>query len=73
LPFEFGTPFLQVRAMLINPNGIKEITTVGHYERNEIIPCFFKVSQLNILIVGGGNVWWKKNWTFMLKSVPHAK
>jgi len=25
-------------------------------ERNELYPVFLKVSQLNILIVGGGNV-----------------
>lgn len=41
-------------------------------ERNELYPIFLKVSQLNILIVGGGNVAEEKL-TFLLKSSPNAK
>ncbi|MDX1328322.1 MAG: bifunctional precorrin-2 dehydrogenase/sirohydrochlorin ferrochelatase [Arenibacter sp.] len=41
-------------------------------ERNELYPIFLKVSQLNILIVGGGNVGLEKL-SFMLKSSPQAK
>ena len=41
-------------------------------ERNELYPIFLKVSQLNILIVGGGNVALEKL-TFLLKSSPNAK
>ena len=41
-------------------------------ERNELYPVFLKVSQLNILIVGGGNVALEKL-TFLLKSSPGAK
>ena len=41
-------------------------------ERNELYPVFLKVSQLNILIVGGGNVGLEKL-TFMLKSSPRAQ
>ncbi len=40
-------------------------------ERNELYPVFLKVSQLNILIVGGGNVALEKL-TFLLKSSPKA-
>lgn len=40
-------------------------------ERNELYPIFLKVSQLNILIVGGGNVGLEKL-TFLLKSSPNA-
>lgn len=40
-------------------------------ERNELYPVFLKVSQLNILIVGGGNVAEEKL-TFLLKSSPNA-
>ncbi|MDX1364543.1 MAG: bifunctional precorrin-2 dehydrogenase/sirohydrochlorin ferrochelatase [Arenibacter latericius] len=40
-------------------------------ERNELYPIFLKVSQLNILIVGGGNVGLEKL-TFLLKSSPKA-
>tara|TARA_R110000744_G_scaffold43559_1_gene97591 strand:- start:32 stop:685 length:654 start_codon:yes stop_codon:yes gene_type:complete len=46
--------------------------TEGNMERNELYPVFLKVSQLNILIVGGGNVGLEKL-TFMLKSSPNAK
>lgn len=41
-------------------------------ERNELYPVFLKVSQLNTLIVGGGNVALEKL-TFLLKSSPGAK
>lgn len=41
-------------------------------ERNELYPVFLKVSDLNVLIVGGGNVGLEKL-TFLLKSSPKAK
>ncbi|MGC1515600.1 MAG: bifunctional precorrin-2 dehydrogenase/sirohydrochlorin ferrochelatase [Maribacter sp.] len=41
-------------------------------ERNELYPIFLKVSNLCILIVGGGNVALEKL-TFLLKSSPNAK
>lgn len=41
-------------------------------ERNELYPVFLKVSNLNILIVGGGNVGLEKL-TFLLKSSPNAQ
>jgi len=41
-------------------------------ERNELYPIFLKVSQLSILVVGGGNVGLEKL-TFLLKSSPNAK
>ncbi|MEO9512103.1 MAG: bifunctional precorrin-2 dehydrogenase/sirohydrochlorin ferrochelatase [Flavobacteriaceae bacterium] len=41
-------------------------------ERNELYPIFLKVSNLSILIVGGGNVGLEKL-TFLLKSSPNAK
>ncbi|ASV31651.1 precorrin-2 dehydrogenase/sirohydrochlorin ferrochelatase family protein [Maribacter cobaltidurans] len=40
-------------------------------ERNELYPIFLKVSNLKILIVGGGNVALEKL-TFLLKSSPNA-
>lgn len=40
-------------------------------ERNTLYPIFLKVSNLNILIVGGGNVALEKL-TFLLKSSPDA-
>jgi precorrin-2 dehydrogenase/sirohydrochlorin ferrochelatase len=40
-------------------------------ERNELYPIFLKLNNLNVLIVGGGNVGLKKL-TFMLKSSPNA-
>ena len=40
--------------------------------KNELYPIFLKVSQLNVLIVGGGNVALEKL-TFLLKSSPNAK
>lgn len=41
-------------------------------ERNELYPIFLKVSELNVLIVGGGNVGLEKL-GFLLKSSPGAK
>ncbi|GMN06653.1 hypothetical protein MTsPCn5_20420 [Croceitalea sp. MTPC5] len=41
-------------------------------ERNELYPVFLKVSNLNVLIVGGGLVAEEKL-TFLLKSSPNAK
>ncbi|WP_422858720.1 precorrin-2 dehydrogenase/sirohydrochlorin ferrochelatase family protein [Flagellimonas sp. S174] len=41
-------------------------------ERNELYPVFLKVSNLNVLIVGGGNVGLEKL-SFLLKSSPGAK
>lgn len=40
-------------------------------EKNELYPIFLKVNQLNVLIVGGGNVALEKL-TFLLKSSPNA-
>ncbi len=40
--------------------------------QNELYPMFLKVAQLNVLIVGGGNVGLEKL-TFLLKSSPNAK
>lgn len=40
-------------------------------ERNELYPIFLKIHQLNVLIVGGGNVGLEKL-SFMLKSSPNA-
>ena len=40
-------------------------------ERNELYPIFLKVHQLNVFIVGGGNVGLEKL-SFMLKSSPNA-
>ncbi|MCG8184235.1 precorrin-2 dehydrogenase/sirohydrochlorin ferrochelatase family protein [Tenacibaculum piscium] len=41
-------------------------------ERNNLYPIFLKMDQLNVLIVGGGNVALEKL-TFLLKSSPNAK
>ncbi|SIQ01855.1 precorrin-2 dehydrogenase/sirohydrochlorin ferrochelatase family protein [Maribacter ulvicola] len=41
-------------------------------ERNTLYPIFLKVSNLHILIVGGGNVALEKL-TFLLKSSPNAQ
>ncbi|MGX1931284.1 precorrin-2 dehydrogenase/sirohydrochlorin ferrochelatase family protein [Flagellimonas sp. 2504JD4-2] len=41
-------------------------------ERNELYPIFLKATNLNILIVGGGNVGLEKL-SFLLKSSPNAK
>lgn len=40
-------------------------------ERNNLYPIFLKVDQLNVLIIGGGNVGLEKL-SFMLKSSPNA-
>lgn len=40
-------------------------------ERNQLYPIFLKVHQLNMLIVGGGNVGLEKL-SFLLKSSPNA-
>ena len=40
-------------------------------ERNELYPVFLKLHNINILIVGGGNVGLEKL-SFMLKSSPNA-
>ena len=40
-------------------------------ERNELYPVFLKVNNLNILVVGGGNVGHEKL-HFLLKSSPNA-
>ena len=40
--------------------------------QNELYPIFLKVAQLEVLIVGGGNVGLEKL-TFLLKSSPKAK
>ena len=40
-------------------------------ERNELYPIFLKLNNLNVLIVGGGNVGFEK-FKFMLKSSPNA-
>lgn len=40
-------------------------------EKNELYPIFLKVNQLDILIVGGGNVGLEKL-SFLLKSSPNA-
>lgn len=41
-------------------------------ERNNLYPIFLKVHELNVLIVGGGNVALEKL-SFLLKSSPEAK
>ncbi|MDO6596216.1 bifunctional precorrin-2 dehydrogenase/sirohydrochlorin ferrochelatase [Oceanihabitans sp. 2_MG-2023] len=41
-------------------------------DRNNLYPIFLKVEQLNVLIVGGGNVALEKL-SFLLKSSPNAK
>ncbi|MEQ5792362.1 bifunctional precorrin-2 dehydrogenase/sirohydrochlorin ferrochelatase [Muricauda sp. NFXS6] len=41
-------------------------------ERNELYPVFLKVNNLNVLVVGGGNVGLEKL-TFLLKSSPNAQ
>jgi precorrin-2 dehydrogenase/sirohydrochlorin ferrochelatase len=40
-------------------------------ERNELYPVFLKLHNLNVLIVGGGNVGLEKL-SFLLKSSPNA-
>lgn len=41
-------------------------------QQNELYPIFLKVHQLNVLIIGGGNVALEKL-GFLLKSSPNAK
>ena len=41
-------------------------------EKNELYPVFLKVAELEVLIVGGGNVGLEKL-TFLLKSSPSAR
>jgi len=41
-------------------------------EKNELYPIFVKVAELEVLVVGGGNVGLEKL-TFLLKSSPNAK
>ena len=41
-------------------------------QQNELYPIFLKVAELEVLIVGGGNVGLEKL-TFLLKSSPNAK
>ncbi|MBJ2174801.1 bifunctional precorrin-2 dehydrogenase/sirohydrochlorin ferrochelatase [Aureibaculum sp. A20] len=41
-------------------------------DKNELYPIFLKVNQLNIIIVGGGEVALEKL-SFLLKSSPNAK
>jgi precorrin-2 dehydrogenase/sirohydrochlorin ferrochelatase len=41
-------------------------------EKNELYPIFLKVSELEVLVIGGGNVGLEKL-TFLLKSSPNAK
>src|SRR5690606_32393419 len=47
------------------------LSIISIMERNELYRIFLKVSQLNVLIVGGGNVGLEKL-TFLLKSSPNA-
>ncbi|MFL1897133.1 bifunctional precorrin-2 dehydrogenase/sirohydrochlorin ferrochelatase [Aquimarina sp. 2-A2] len=44
----------------------------SHSSRNNLYPIFLKVKQLEVLIVGGGNVALEKL-TFLLKSSPDAQ
>ncbi len=44
---------------------------MGKQDRNNLYPIFLKVNQLNVLIIGGGNVGLEKL-TFLLKSSPDA-
>nr|WP_117880230.1 bifunctional precorrin-2 dehydrogenase/sirohydrochlorin ferrochelatase [Aureibaculum luteum] len=41
-------------------------------EKNELYPIFLKVNQLNVIIIGGGNLALEKL-SFLLKSSPNAK
>jgi precorrin-2 dehydrogenase/sirohydrochlorin ferrochelatase len=41
-------------------------------EKNKLYPIFLKVSELEVLVIGGGNVGLEKL-TFLLKSSPNAK
>jgi precorrin-2 dehydrogenase/sirohydrochlorin ferrochelatase len=52
-----------------NQDSAPRLSVVG--ERNELYPIFLKLNQLNVLIVGGGNVGLEKL-SFLLKSSPNA-
>lgn len=54
-----------------NQDSIPFLLADGSKERNELYPIFLKLHQLNVLIVGGGNVGLEKL-SFMLKSSPNA-
>ena len=51
---------------------MQDFKHVNILNKNELYPIFLKVSTLEILIVGGGNVALEKL-TFLLKSSPNAK
>lgn len=55
----------------INANNQYSSAVEGAAERNELYPIFLKLHQINVLIVGGGNVGLEKL-SFMLKSSPNA-
>lgn len=55
----------------INSNNQDASPLEGVGERNELYPIFLKLHNLNVLIVGGGNVGLEKL-SFMLKSSPNA-
>lgn len=55
----------------INSNNQYSSAVEGAAERNELYPIFLKLHQINVLIVGGGNVGLEKL-SFMLKSSPNA-
>jgi precorrin-2 dehydrogenase/sirohydrochlorin ferrochelatase len=55
----------------INSNNQDLTSLEGVAERNELYPIFLKLHNLNVLIVGGGNVGLEKL-SFMLKSSPNA-
>ncbi len=57
---------------LINETQDTMGTKLQIMETNELYPIFVKVHQLDVLIVGGGNVGLEKL-SFMLKSSPRAK
>lgn len=54
-----------------NPDSTPLSLGEGLGDRNELYPIFLKLHQLNVLIVGGGNVGLEKL-SFMLKSSPNA-
>jgi precorrin-2 dehydrogenase/sirohydrochlorin ferrochelatase len=54
-----------------NPDSSPLSKGEGLGVRNELYPIFLKLHQLNVLIVGGGNVGLEKL-SFMLKSSPNA-
>lgn len=55
----------------LNSNNQDSSPLEGAGERNELYPIFLKLHNLNVLIVGGGNVGLEKL-SFMLKSSPNA-